>query len=36
MRTIEFSDINKENLAKAFELAAFECNTDSEDNTLFA
>lgn len=35
MRTIEFSDINKENLAKAFELAAFEFEADSEDNEIY-
>ncbi|KAA6231743.1 YbjN domain-containing protein [Chlorobium phaeovibrioides] len=35
MRTIEFSDINKENLAKAFELAAFECEIDDENNEIY-
>ncbi|HCD36757.1 YbjN domain-containing protein [Chlorobium phaeovibrioides] len=35
MRTMEFSDITKEDLAEAFELAAIECEIDDEDNELY-
>lgn len=35
MRTMEFSDITKENLAEVFELAAIECDIDDEDNELY-
>ena len=35
MRTMEFSEITKENIAEAFDLAALEYDIDTEDNELY-